>query len=75
MPVRGLTEEQIEQILEKYTVGKVAFTLKGYQAIVPNMTEEETAFVLEQLKLAREQAIDYKITHFLRKRCLVIVKK
>ena len=26
----------------------------------PNMTEEETAFVLEQLKLAREQAIDYK---------------
>ena len=30
------------------------------QAIVPNMTEEETTFVLEQLKLAREQAIDYK---------------
>lgn len=56
---RVLTEEQIEQILDKYTVGKVAFTLKGYQAIVPNMTEEETAFVLEQLKLARE-AIDYK---------------
>ena len=48
------------QILDKYTVGKVAFTLKGYQAIVPDMTEEETAFVLEQLKLAREQAIDYK---------------
>ena len=57
---RVLTEEQIEQILDKYTVGKVAFTLKGYQAIVPNMTEEETTFVLEQLKLAREQAIDYK---------------
>ncbi len=57
---RVLTEEQVEQILDKYTVGKVAFTLKGYQAIVPNMTEEETAFVLEQLKLAREQAIDYK---------------
>ena len=57
---RVLTEEQVEQILDKYTVGKVAFTLKGYQAIVPYMTEEETAFVLEQLKLAREQAIDYK---------------
>ena len=27
---------------------------------MPNMTEEETTFVLEQLKLAREQAIDYK---------------
>ncbi len=57
---RVLTEEQIELILDRYTVGKVAFTMKGYQAIVPNMTEEETAFVLEQLKLAREQAIDYK---------------
>lgn len=57
---RVLTEEQVEAILDKYTVGKVAFTLKGYQAIVPNMTEEETAFVLEQLKLAREQAVDYK---------------
>lgn len=57
---RVLTEEQVEQILDKYTIGKVAFTLKGYQAIVPNMTETETAFVLKQLKLAREQAIDYK---------------
>lgn len=57
---RVLTEEQVEQILDKYTVGKVAFTLKGYQAIVPNMTREETDYVLEQLKLAREQAIDYK---------------
>ena len=57
---RVLTEEQVEQILDKYTVGKVAFTLKGYQAIVPNMTEEETTFVLEQLKLSRKQAIDYK---------------
>ncbi|MFV0587201.1 DUF3826 domain-containing protein [Bacteroides reticulotermitis] len=57
---RVLTEEQIELILDKYTVGKVAFTLKGYQAIVPNMTEAETTYVLEQLKLAREQAIDYK---------------
>ena len=56
---RVLTEEQIEQIVDIYTLGKVGLTLKGYQAIVPNMTEEETAFVLEQLKLARE-AIDYK---------------
>ena len=30
---RVLTEEQVEQILDKYTVGKVAFTLKGYQEI------------------------------------------
>lgn len=57
---RALTDEQVEQILDKYTVGKVAFTLKGYEAIVPNMTEKETAYILSQLKLAREQAIDYK---------------
>lgn len=57
---RVLTEEQVEAILDKYTVGKVAFTLKGYEAIVPDMTEEERAFVLEQLKWARERAIDFK---------------
>lgn len=57
---KALTEDQVELILDKYTVGKVAFTLAGYQAIVPNMTEKEVAFVLTNLKLAREQAIDYK---------------
>ncbi|MCU7547664.1 DUF3826 domain-containing protein [Chitinophagaceae bacterium LB-8] len=57
---KDLSEEQVEVILDKYTVGKVAFTLKGYQAIVPNMTPEEEAFVLTNLKLAREQAIDFK---------------
>ncbi len=55
-----LTEEQVELILDKYTVGKVAFTLKGYEAIVPNLTDTEREFILGQLKLAREQAIDYK---------------
>lgn len=57
---RVLTEEQVEKILDCYTVGKVAFTLKGYQAIVPDMTDVETEYVLTQLKLAREQAVDYK---------------
>lgn len=57
---RLLTEEQVEAILDKYTVGKVAFTLKGYQAIVPDLTDEDTKYILTQLKLAREQAIDYK---------------
>lgn len=55
-----LTEEQVEQILDKYTVGKVAFTLKGYQAIVPDLTSEEEMVILGHLKQAREQAIDYK---------------
>ena len=57
---KDLTEEQVELILDKYTVGKVAFTLKGYKAIVPNLTAEEEAIILKNLKLAREQAVDYK---------------
>jgi len=57
---KDLTEEQVELILDKYTVGKVAFTLAGYKSIVPNITEKEEAFILTNLKQAREQAIDYK---------------
>jgi hypothetical protein len=57
---KALTEEQVEQILDKYTVGKVAFTLKGYYAIVPDLTAAEEATILGHLKQAREQAVDYK---------------
>jgi hypothetical protein len=55
-----LSQEQVEAILDKYTIGKVAFTLKGYKAIVPDLTQEEEAKITEQLKQAREQAIDFK---------------
>ena len=57
---RDLSEEQVELILDKYTVGKVAFTMKGYKAIVPDLTAEEEAKILGFLKQAREQAVDYK---------------
>lgn len=57
---KDLTEEQVELILDKYTIGKVAFTMAGYKAIVPNLTEKEEATILDYLKEAREQAIDYK---------------
>jgi hypothetical protein len=57
---RDLTEEQVEAILDKYTIGKVAFTMAGYRAIVPNITAEEEATILKFLKQAREQAVDYK---------------
>lgn len=55
-----LTEEQVEAILDKYTVGKVAFTMKAYREIVPDMTPEEEATILANLKKAREIAVDYK---------------
>ncbi|MFD0990504.1 DUF3826 domain-containing protein [Mariniflexile jejuense] len=55
-----LNETQIEFILDKYTIGKVAFTLKGYHAIVTDLTAEEEAVILKNLKEAREMAIDFK---------------
>ena len=55
-----LTPEQVEAVLDKYTIGKVAFTLNGYKSIVPDLTPTEEAMILTNLKQAREQAVDYK---------------
>jgi hypothetical protein len=55
-----LDSVQVESILDKYTIGKVDFTLKGYKAIVPDLTAKEETEILKNLKQAREQAIDYK---------------
>jgi len=57
---RELTPDQVAAILDKYTIGKVAFTLNGYKAIVPDLTPQEEATILANLQQAREQAIDYK---------------
>jgi hypothetical protein len=57
---KDLSEAQVEAILDKYTIGKVAFTMNGYRSIVPNITEKEEATILANLKQAREQAIDFK---------------
>lgn len=57
---QDLNDDQVETILDKYTIGKVAFTMNGYKSIVPDMTPSEEVFVLNELKLAREQAVDYK---------------
>jgi len=57
---QDLTEEQVEGVLDKYTVGKVEFTMKGYKAIVPDLTAEEEKTILGFLKQAREEAVDYK---------------
>ena len=57
---QDLNPEQVEAILDKYTIGKVAFTMNGYRAIVPNLTPEEEAVIKSFLKQAREEAVDYK---------------
>lgn len=46
--------------LGKYTIGKVDFTLKGYKAIVPDLTAVEEQTIRKNLEEAREKAIDYK---------------
>jgi hypothetical protein len=55
-----LSQEQVEAILDRYTVGKVAFTMNGYRSIVPDLTPAEEATILGFLKQAREQSVDYK---------------
>lgn len=55
-----LTPAQVEQVLDSYTVGKVAFTMKAYKEIVPNMSAEDETVLMNNLKEARLMAIDYK---------------
>jgi hypothetical protein len=57
---KDLTEDQVNAILDKYTVGKVAFTMNGYKAIVPDLTSTEDSVILSNLQQAREQAVDFK---------------
>lgn len=56
---KDLNEAQVDSILDKYTIGKVAFTMKAYREIVPGITPTEDSTILSFLKQAREQAVDY----------------
>ena len=55
-----LTPAQVEAVLDKFTIGKVAFTMNGYRAIVPDLTAEESTVIEGFLKQARAEAVDYK---------------
>ncbi|MBC2608069.1 DUF3826 domain-containing protein [Pelagicoccus albus] len=55
-----LEEAQVQAILDKYTVGKVPFTMKAYRMIVPDLTEKVIAVLQSNLEQAREMAVDYK---------------
>jgi hypothetical protein len=54
----NLTPEQIDQVKDKMTYGKVQFTLAGYVAQYPNLSEENKQEILALLKQAREEAMD-----------------
>src|ERR1700722_16068336 len=53
-----LTPEQVEKVKDLMTYNKVKVTYDAYCAIVPNLTDEEKARVMELLKAAREEAMD-----------------
>jgi len=57
-----LMPEQVSTVKDKLTVGKLEFTYKGYEAIVPNLTDTERAKIRELLTAAREEAIDARDT-------------
>ena len=53
-----LTPEQMETVKDKMTYGKVKVTFDAYCDIIPNLTESDKTKIMEQLKLARDEAID-----------------
>jgi len=53
-----LDAKQIETVKDAMTVGKVAFTFKGYRDIFPGLKDEDKAVIMKNLKAAREEAID-----------------
>jgi Protein of unknown function (DUF3826) len=60
---RELTAEQIEHVKDRITIGKLAFTMNGYRAIVPDLTSAEQAKIMELLTQAREESLDMKNEH------------
>jgi hypothetical protein len=53
-----LTPAQVEKVKDKMTYNKVEVTYNSYVEIVPNLTAQEKAKMLELLKEAREEAMD-----------------
>ena len=53
-----LSQEQVETVKDTLTINKVKITFNAYGQIFPGLTEEQKAFILKNLKAAREEAID-----------------
>lgn len=53
-----LTPEQVATVKDALTVNKVEVTYNAYGEIFHGLTEEQKAFILKNLKAAREEAID-----------------
>jgi hypothetical protein len=55
-----LTPQQVEAVKDKLTLNKVPITFKAFHDIVPNLTAEDDARIMELLKAAREAGLDDK---------------
>lgn len=55
---RNLSPEQIDQVKDRMTYGKVQFTMAGYLTLYPDLPEANKEKILEFLKEAREEAMD-----------------
>jgi len=53
-----LSPEQVDQVKDKMTYGKVQFTFNGYLTQYPGLSEAYQQKILELLKEAREEAMD-----------------
>jgi hypothetical protein len=53
-----LSPEQVEKVKDKLTYNVVAVTYSAFQDMLPQLTEEQKAYILAQLKEARETAMD-----------------
>lgn len=55
---QNLTPDQIDQVKDKMTYGKVQFTYKGYCVQYPTLSDANKQEILRLLKEAREEAMD-----------------
>jgi hypothetical protein len=55
---KDLTPAQLETVKDRMTYGKVAFTYNAYCSILTNLSDDDKAKILAQLKQAREVAMD-----------------
>lgn len=55
-----LSPEQVTAIKDKLTINKVKITYDAYLEIVPNLTEEDKAFIMQSLEQARDESLDMK---------------
>jgi uncharacterized protein DUF3826 len=55
---RNLSPDQVDQVKDKMTYGKVQFTYNGYLTQYPDLSEAHRQKILKLLKEAREDAMD-----------------